>query len=163
VQFSFSYNIEDFYMRKTLLLFLFISTSSFANYVQAPKLYTRAEMKKLSAIEFRQILTEANDILPKKSDYPPAKPGEVTTLNFHWQDAGASLHEIAQIIRVNKRYTKKGLSFFEKCAKDTSVMTEFAAICFTHYSVFHKINKLGKINTDEFPKDVVKLSALALE
>ena len=150
-------------MRKILLLTIFITTSSFANYVQAPKLYTRAEMKKLSIVEFRQILNEATVILPKKKKYPAAKPGEVTTIHSHWQDAGASLHEIAQIMNVNKRYTRKGLKFFRNCAKDRTIMTEFAAICFTHFSVFHKYNKLGKINKDEFPQDVLSLSSVILE
>jgi hypothetical protein len=150
-------------MRITILLTLFITTSTFANYVQAPKLYTRAEMKKLSIVEFRQILSEASNILPKKKNYPAAKPGEVTTIHSHWQDAGASLHEIAQIMNVNKNYTYKGLKFFRSCAKDRTIMTEFAAICFTHFSVFHKYNKLGKINKDEFPQDVVNLSSVVLD
>lgn len=150
-------------MRKIIFISLFITTSTFANYVQAPKLYTRAEMKKLSTLEFRQILSEATSILPKKRTYPAAKPGQVTTIHSHWQDAGASLHEIAQILNVNKKYTRKGLKFFRNCAKDRSIMTEFAAICFTHFSVIHKYNKLGKINKHEFPQDVVNLSSVALD
>lgn len=150
-------------MRKLITILIFTTLSCFANYVQAPKLYTRAEMKKLSSIEFKQIINEAKGILPRKVDYPPAKPGEVISINYHWQDAGASLHEIAQIMRVNSKYTTKGLKFFKKCAKNESVMTEFAAICFTHYSVFHKIKKLGRINKKDFPQDVVSLSAIALE
>ncbi|WP_127714426.1 hypothetical protein [Halobacteriovorax sp. HLS] len=150
-------------MKLITLALIFSSISIHANYVEAPKLYTRSEMITLSSIEFKQIISEAQEILPKKQKYPQPAPGEVVKINLHWKDAGASLHEIAQIISVNKKYTKKGLNFFKKCAKDKSVMTEFAAICFTHFTVFHKLNKLGKINTKDFPQDVVNLSSVALD
>ncbi|GEM_PF-5817986 len=146
-------------MIKILITSLFISYSALGNFVEIPKLYTRAEMKRLSKIEFNQILNEAKAALPLKKDYPDQKAGEVAVIHHEWKDAGAALHEIAQIIKVNKLHSANGLEFLKKCAKNKEVRTEFAAICLTHYSVFYKVHRKVKINKKEFPQEVVNLSS----
>lgn len=117
-------------------------------------------MKRLSKLEFKQIVSEANSALPLKKDYPDQKPGEVAVIHHEWKDIGAALHEIAQIIKVNKSHTAAGLNFLRNCAKNTNVRTEFAAICLTHYSVYYKSNNKGKINKKDFPQEVVNLSSI---
>ncbi len=150
-------------MFKISLITLFISFQCFGNLVEFPKLYTRAEMKRLSKAEFKQILDEAGAALPLKKNYPPQKPGEVAFIHHEWKDAGAALHEIAQIIKVNKSHTSKGLIFLKRCAMDRNVLTEFAAICLTHYSVFYKVYKKIKINKRDFPQEVVNLSSFIVD
>ncbi|WP_372653671.1 hypothetical protein [Halobacteriovorax sp.] len=146
-------------MIKTLITSLFISLSAYGNFVEFPKLYTRAEMKRLSKVEFNQIISEASSALPLKKDYPAQKAGEVAVIHHEWKDAGAALHEIAQIIKVNKAHSANGLEFLKECAKNRDVRTEFAAICLTHYSVFFKVQRKIKIDKKEFPQEVVNLSS----
>ncbi len=146
-------------MIKIIFAYIFFIFQCFGNYVEFPKLYTRAEMKLISKNEFKQILTEASNALPLKKNFPPQKPGEVATIHHEWKDAGAALHEIAQIIKVNQHHTTSGLKFLRNCAKNRRIRTEFAAICLTHYSVFYKTHKKGKINKREFPQEVVNLSS----
>jgi len=147
-------------MKKILISYIFLTHFSFANFVETPKLYTRKEMRKLSLVEFKQIISEASGALPLKVQYPPLSPGKVARIHHHWKDAGAALHEIAQIIKVNKSLSKKGLEFFKSCAKNEQVLTEFSAICLTHYSVFLKITNRGRFNKNEFPKEVLNLSSI---
>lgn len=147
-------------MIKILLSYIFLTQFCFANFVESPKLYTRKEMKKLSHLEFKQILSEAKSTLPLKKQYPPLAPGKVARIHHHWKDAGTALHEIAQIIKINKSLSLIGLEFFKNCAKNQLVLTEFSAICLTHYSVFLKINNAGVVNKNEFPKEVINLSSV---
>ncbi|OUR96553.1 hypothetical protein A9Q84_09395 [Halobacteriovorax marinus] len=150
-------------MIKILLSYILLSTICSANYVEKPKLYTRREMRKLSALEFKQILKEASSALPTKKEYPPLAPGKVAQIHHHWKDTGAALHEIAQIIKINNTLSRKGLSFFKNCAKNKQVLTEFAAICLTHYSVFIRTNRIGSIKKNEFPREVVRLASILVD
>ena len=150
-------------MFKLILATLFISFQCLGNFVEFPKLYTRAEMKRLSKVEFNQIITEASASLPLKKNFPPQKPGEIAVIHHEWKDAGAALHEIAQIIKVNQGHTAKGLNFLRKCAKNKKVLTEFAAICLTHYSVYYKVHLKKKVNMKDFPQEVVGLSSFIVD
>lgn len=141
-------SVQDLEAQKSLLL--------------KKRIYTEAEIAKMTEAEFNSVLTETEAALPTIHDIRKLPPGALHHVPAPVIQAGRDLGLIKEILSVHPEYVTVANSFYENCAERDDRPQAVRALCLTN--LLQNKESLGeKVNLSMYPKEIVELTKLVID
>ncbi|MBP9680600.1 MAG: hypothetical protein KBD76_04260 [Bacteriovorax sp.] len=126
------------------------------------RLFTEAEVQKMSQEDFRFLLLETQKKLPKIHDLKKLPPSALHFTPPLVLQAGRELGLIKEILSIHETYEPLTFSFYQNCAKDKDGITPIRALCLTNLIELKKKNGI-KLNLLDYPQNIIDLSRMVIE
>ncbi|AUN97858.1 hypothetical protein C0V70_07000 [Bacteriovorax stolpii] len=123
------------------------------------RFYTEAEINEMSEEDFKALVLETENKLPKVSDIRKLPPGALHRTPAPVIQAGKDLGLLKEVLKVHESYERVVAPFYERCAKSAERPTPVRALCLTNLIQVKKKNN-ERINAADYPSDLIELSRM---
>ncbi len=123
------------------------------------RFYTEAEINDMTEEQFKALVQETENKLPKLSDIKKLPPAALHRTPAPVIQAGKDLGLLKEVLKVHESYERVVAPFYEKCAKNNERPTPVRALCLTSLIQVKKKNN-ERINSADYPSDLIELSRM---
>ena len=136
-----------------------INTSSL---LTAERIYTEAEIKNTTALQFEEMLKDTELKLPSKKEIKEIPAGALHHTPELIMEAGRNLGALKEVLKFHPEYEPKVIPVYLKCAHDNDHPTPVRALCLTNLIEISKRHQM-QLNLLEFPNEVVDLTKIVTD